>query len=142
MRDDLNTPEVVATLFETTNRAAHEISARPAAAGEFASLAGTVEEVMTVFGFDLTRELTTDVNGVASPTSWQLGTLAGNYTLTASSGTLTPIVFTSTARANSASGEKPNRQSTAAAMKVAAPSSSTALTICTQVVAIIPPNRT
>ena len=46
---------------------------------------------------------TTDANGVAAPTSWQLGTVAGNYTLTASSGTLTPLVFTSTARANTAS---------------------------------------
>ena len=64
MRDDLNTPEVVAALFETTNRASHEISVRPGAAGEFASLAGTVEEVMTVFGFDLTPELATEVNGV------------------------------------------------------------------------------
>ena len=64
MRDDLNTPEVIATLFETTNRAAHEISVRPAAAGEFTSLAGTVEEVMTVFGFDLARELVIEVNGV------------------------------------------------------------------------------
>lgn len=46
---------------------------------------------------------TTDVNGVAAPTSWQLGTLAGNYTLTASSGSLTPVVFTGVARANAAS---------------------------------------
>ena len=64
MREDLNTPEVIATLFETTNRAAHEISVRPAAAGEFMSLVGTVEEVMTVFGFDLARELAIEVNGV------------------------------------------------------------------------------
>ena len=52
------------------------------------------------------------------------------------------VPFTSTARANSASGEKPTWASTISAMKVAPPSSSTALTICTQVVAIIPPNRT
>ena len=64
MRDDLNTPEVVATLFEATNRAAREISVRPEATDEFASLARAVEEVMTLFGFDLARELATEVNGV------------------------------------------------------------------------------
>ena len=64
MREDLNTPEVVATLFEATNRAAREISDRPDAANEFAFLAGAVEEVMTVFGFDLARELASEVSGV------------------------------------------------------------------------------
>ncbi len=64
MRDDLNTPEVVATLFEAANRAGREISDRAGAAGEFASLAGAVEEVMTVFGFDLARELATEMGGV------------------------------------------------------------------------------
>jgi cysteinyl-tRNA synthetase len=64
MREDLNTPEVVATLFGATNRAAREISGRPGAADEFASLAGAIEEVMTVFGFDLARELSTEVSGV------------------------------------------------------------------------------
>ena len=64
MRGDLNTPEVVATLFEAANRAAREISARSETAREFASLAEAVEEVMTVFGFDLARELATEVDGV------------------------------------------------------------------------------
>jgi cysteinyl-tRNA synthetase len=64
MREDLNTPEVVATLFEAANRVAREISDRPDAVDEFASLAGAVEEVMTVFGFDLARELATEVSGV------------------------------------------------------------------------------
>jgi cysteinyl-tRNA synthetase len=64
MREDLNTPEVVATLFEATNRAAREISDCPEAVDEFASLAGAVEEIMTVFGFDLARELSTEVSGV------------------------------------------------------------------------------
>jgi len=63
MRDDLNTPEVVATLFEAANRVGREISDR-AGVGEFASLAGTVEEVITVFGFDLARELATEMSGV------------------------------------------------------------------------------
>ncbi|QIN83673.1 cysteine--tRNA ligase [Rubrobacter tropicus] len=64
MRDDFNTPEVVATLFEAANRAAREISDRPESAGEFGSLAGAIEEVMTVFGFDLARELAVEVGGV------------------------------------------------------------------------------
>src|ERR687894_162439 len=64
MREDLNTPEVVATLFETANRAAREIPSRPDAADEFASLAAAMREVMTVFGFDLAREMATEVGGV------------------------------------------------------------------------------
>jgi len=64
MREDLNTPEVVATLFEAANQAAREISSRPDAADEFASLAAAIQEVMTVFGFDLARELATEVGGV------------------------------------------------------------------------------
>jgi len=64
MREDLNTPEVVATLFEAANRAAREVSDRPGAADGFASLAGAIEEVLTVFGFDLAREMATEVGGV------------------------------------------------------------------------------
>lgn len=44
----------------------------------------------------------TDANGIATVDSWLLGGTAGNYTLTATSGALTPVVFTATARANSA----------------------------------------
>ncbi len=64
MREDLNTPEVVATLFEVANRAAREISDRAGAVDEFASLAEAIEEVMTVFGFDHTEEMATEVGGV------------------------------------------------------------------------------
>ena len=64
MQDDLNTPEVVATLFEAANRAAREISTRPETAGEFASFSAAIEEVMTVFGFDLSREMAAEVSGV------------------------------------------------------------------------------
>jgi cysteinyl-tRNA synthetase len=66
MQDDLNTPEAIATLFEVAGRAGREISTRPegSPAGEFASLAEAVEEVMTIFGFDLVRELSTGVEGV------------------------------------------------------------------------------
>jgi cysteinyl-tRNA synthetase len=64
MRDDLNTPEALAALFEVANRAGREISARPEAASEFESLARAMEEVMTVFGFDLARESSIEVEGV------------------------------------------------------------------------------
>jgi cysteinyl-tRNA synthetase len=64
MREDLNTPEVVATLFEVANRAAREISDRAGAVDEFASLAEAIEEVMTVFGFDHTEGMATEVGGV------------------------------------------------------------------------------
>ena len=64
MRDDLNTPEVIAALFEATGRAGRDISARPEAAYEFASLAEAVEEIMTIFGFDLAQERTVEVDGV------------------------------------------------------------------------------
>src|ERR687898_2984350 len=64
MQDDFNTPEAIAALFEVAGRAGREISTRPEAAGEFASLAGAIEEVMTIFGFDLAQELSTGVAGV------------------------------------------------------------------------------
>jgi cysteinyl-tRNA synthetase len=64
MQDDLNTPAALATLFEVAGRAGREISTRHEAAGEFASLAETVDEVMTIFGFDLAQELSTGVEGV------------------------------------------------------------------------------
>jgi cysteinyl-tRNA synthetase len=64
MQDDLNTPEAIATLFEVAGRAGREISTRPEAAGEFGSLAEAIEEVMTIFGFDLAQELSTGVQGV------------------------------------------------------------------------------
>jgi cysteinyl-tRNA synthetase len=64
MEDDLNTPEAIAALFEVAGRAGREISAHPEAAGEFGSLAEAMEEVMTIFGFDLAQELSTEVEGV------------------------------------------------------------------------------
>src|SRR5918996_4800109 len=60
MQDDLNTPAALATLFEVAGRAGREISTRPEAAGEFTSLAEAVEEVMTIFGFDLEEEISTE----------------------------------------------------------------------------------
>jgi cysteinyl-tRNA synthetase len=64
MRDDLNTPEAVAAVFETTGRAGQEISERPEAAGEFSSLAEVLRDVLAVFGFDLAEEGVADVDGV------------------------------------------------------------------------------
>jgi cysteinyl-tRNA synthetase len=64
MRDDLNTPEAVAALFETAGRAGQEISARPEAAREFGTLKEELEEVLTIFGFDLTEEAEVSVDGV------------------------------------------------------------------------------
>ncbi len=64
MRDDLNTPEALAAVFEAAGRAGREISARPEAALEFASLREALEEVLTVFGFDLEEEGAAEVEGV------------------------------------------------------------------------------
>ena len=64
MRDDFNTPEAVAALFEIAGRAGREVSARPQAAGEFAVLAAAIAEVLTVFGFDISEELSTEIEGV------------------------------------------------------------------------------
>jgi cysteinyl-tRNA synthetase len=65
MEDDLNTPEAIAVLFEVAGRAGREISAHPEAAGEFGSLAWAMEDVMTILGFDLVRELSAEVKGVS-----------------------------------------------------------------------------
>ena len=64
MNDDLNTPEALATLFEVAGRAGREISTRPEAADEFGSLAEAIEEVMTIFGFDLPEERVEEVDGI------------------------------------------------------------------------------
>jgi cysteinyl-tRNA synthetase len=64
MAEDLNTPEVIAALFEAAGRAGREISEHPEAADSFRSLAEAEEEIMTVFGFDLARELVAEVDGV------------------------------------------------------------------------------
>ena len=64
MRDDLNTPEAIAAVFDVTGRAGQEISARPEAAAQFASLAEALQGILTIFGFDLAREQTSDVDGV------------------------------------------------------------------------------
>jgi cysteinyl-tRNA synthetase len=64
MRDDLNTPEAIAAVFDAASRAGQEISNRPEAAGEFSSLAQALRDVLTLFGFDLAEEIIADVAGV------------------------------------------------------------------------------
>jgi cysteinyl-tRNA synthetase len=64
MCDDFNTPEAVAAIFKVANRAGQEISTRPESTREFAALKETLEEILTVFGFDLSEETASDVNGV------------------------------------------------------------------------------
>jgi len=64
MRDDLATQEAMAALFEIAGRAGQEVAARPEAAGEFRSLAGAMEELLSTFGFDLTEEGVAEVGGV------------------------------------------------------------------------------
>jgi cysteinyl-tRNA synthetase len=64
MRDDLNTPEAIAAIFDAASRAGQEISNRPEAAGEFSSLAEALRDVLIVFGFDLAEEIVADVDGV------------------------------------------------------------------------------
>ncbi len=64
MRDDLNTPEAIAAVFDAASRAGQEISNRPEAGGEFSSLAEALREVLTIFGFDLAEDSAADVDGV------------------------------------------------------------------------------
>ncbi|HLM77934.1 MAG TPA: cysteine--tRNA ligase [Rubrobacteraceae bacterium] len=74
MSDDFNTPEAVAALFEATGRAGQEIATRPEAAREFAALGRALEDILTVFGFDLdegrvrTVELAGEIGARASVT--------------------------------------------------------------------------
>ncbi|HEX2098298.1 MAG TPA: cysteine--tRNA ligase [Rubrobacteraceae bacterium] len=72
MRDDFNTPEAVAALFEAARRAGQEIAAHPEAAREFAGLEGALEEILTILGFDLDEggSRTVELEGkIESPTS-------------------------------------------------------------------------
>jgi cysteinyl-tRNA synthetase len=63
MRDDLNTPEAVAALFEVARRAGQEIASRSEASHEFASLKEAVKEVLAIFGFDLSELFSSHIGG-------------------------------------------------------------------------------
>jgi cysteinyl-tRNA synthetase len=56
MKDDLNTPEALAAVFEAARRAGQEISDRPEAAQELASLKEALEEIFRGLGLDLGEE--------------------------------------------------------------------------------------
>ena len=64
MQDDFNTPEAIAAIFDAVGEAGREISERPEAASEFASLKDTLEEALGILGFDLTEEFVAEVDGV------------------------------------------------------------------------------
>ncbi len=64
MSDDFNTPEVMAAIFDAAGRAGQEISARPEATQEFGSLREVMDEILSVFGFDLAGETSIEVDGV------------------------------------------------------------------------------
>ncbi len=52
MQEDFNTPEALAAVFESVRRAGQKIYERPDSAYEFASLRDTLEEILSIFGFD------------------------------------------------------------------------------------------
>ena len=57
MRNDFNTPEAIAALFEAAKRAGQEISAHPNSMREFAGLKKTFEELLgEVLGFELSED--------------------------------------------------------------------------------------
>ncbi len=64
MRDDLNTPEAIAALFDVTGRAAKEVAVNPEAARQFHSLAEALQEMLAVLGLDLAGEDAMEVDGV------------------------------------------------------------------------------
>lgn len=64
MADDLNTPEALAAVFDAAGRAGREISARPEAVGELHSFSDALTELLSVLGFDLSGELTAEVEGI------------------------------------------------------------------------------
>ncbi len=64
MRDDLNTPEVIAALFEAASGAGQELSARPEGVREFSTFRDALEETLITLGFDLAEESASTVDGV------------------------------------------------------------------------------
>ncbi len=64
MQDDFNTSEALAAVFGAARRVGQEISGRPEAATEFASLKDALEEVLGIFGFDLAEEQVAEIESV------------------------------------------------------------------------------
>lgn len=63
MQDDLNTSDAVAALFDVVSRASGNIAEGAEAAGNFASLKEAVEEILTIFGFDIEVESKVEIAG-------------------------------------------------------------------------------
>ncbi|MGH3087158.1 MAG: cysteine--tRNA ligase, partial [Rubrobacteraceae bacterium] len=67
MRDDFNTPEAIAAVFEAAASAGRDIASNPDSAGKYASLADAMEEVLGILGFDLSaapEEIESEFDGV------------------------------------------------------------------------------
>jgi cysteinyl-tRNA synthetase len=64
MRDDFNTPEAIATIFEFAKRAQRQIFDHPETAEEFSSLAEALRDSLTILGFDLEEEAEDEVGGI------------------------------------------------------------------------------
>jgi len=64
MSDDFDTSGAIAAVFEAARRAGREVTERPEAASEFASLGDAMEEVLSIFGFELSEEIAAEVDGV------------------------------------------------------------------------------
>jgi cysteinyl-tRNA synthetase len=64
MRDDFDTQEAIAAIFDVAGKAGHEISTQPSMAEEFSSLEKALEEVLGVLGFDIEVEHEIDRDGV------------------------------------------------------------------------------
>jgi len=56
MRDDFNTPEAIAALFEAAGKAGQEVSTRPQATGDFSTLKDVLAELLFLLGFTLPVE--------------------------------------------------------------------------------------
>jgi cysteinyl-tRNA synthetase len=67
MRDDFNTPDALAALFDAARQAGQEISTRPEARREFAGLKEAFDELMgAILGFELGRDQTIFGGGISS----------------------------------------------------------------------------
>ena len=64
MRDDLNTPKVIASLFDATSPVSVLITFDRPAAREFSALKEALKEILTTFGFELAEESESEVDGV------------------------------------------------------------------------------
>jgi cysteinyl-tRNA synthetase len=74
MRDDFNTPEAIATLFESARRAGQEISTRPNSMRAFAGLKKAFEELLGgVLGFELSKDQTIYAGTLVGPGEERFG---------------------------------------------------------------------